>query len=71
MTFRQATQILAGKANGSRSDALDTAKAEVLKHSEKGKGGTIANIGDWLNSQGWSGKETAQEVAAEWDADEE
>lgn len=69
MDFQQALQIMA--TDGNRGKALDVIKAEVLKHSTKGKGGTVANLGDWLQCQGWDGTETAESVAAEWDADQE
>jgi len=67
MTFQQAVTIMA-TTDGNRGKALDTIKADVLKHSVKGKGGTITNLGDWLQCQDWDGTETPESIAAEWDA---
>lgn len=69
MTFQQAVIVMA--TFGNRGQALDVIKAEVIKLSAKGKGSTIANLGDWLQSQDWNGNETPEEIAAKWDEDPE
>ena len=65
MNAQQAIAILAGKANGNRDAAIQELSVAVAAESEYGD--PDSSLGDWLAAGEYTGSETVESIAAEWD----
>jgi hypothetical protein len=65
----QAIQVLAGNANGSRAEAVLMLAAAVLEESSYGDPDN--SLADWIAAGEYTGSETVESIAAEWDERDE
>ncbi len=69
MTAADAIQILAGKMQGSRYAAIAILAADVAEESRYGD--PDHSLMDWITAGDWTGAETVETIAADWDDREE
>ena len=65
MTAEQAIQVLAGTQTGSRDEAIQVLASAVTLESEYGD--PDDSIMDWIAAGDYTGDETVESIAAEWD----
>lgn len=65
MTTQEAIQVLAGKRNGDRYNAVLALAGAVLEESETGDPNN--SLSDWIAGGTYTGNETVESIAAEWD----
>lgn len=68
MTTKQAIAILAG-AVGDKDEAIQELSAAVLAESEYGD--PDSSLSDWIAAGDYSGSETVEGIASEWDERDE
>jgi hypothetical protein len=69
MNAQQAIEILAGKAEGDKDEALQELSVAVL--AESAYGDPDSSLTDWLAAGDYTGSETVESIAAEWDERDE
>ena len=69
MDAQQAIAILAGKANGDSYEAIKALEEAVIDASEYGDPDN--SLQDWIGNGQYTGEETVESIAAEWDERDE